>query len=410
MASRSSRSKAQPRSILKSSSHRAKPFNFFGLPRELRDIVYDHSLAYEETWGPPTHGLEVRIIGAPVTSLLLVSRQFGEEYRESVKRNAELTFVDPDPIDSMDTGLSNYEALPKTLRSIDHAHFALWVLCTHSHKVHKEKKCLSTAILRDYLDGIEPLLSNILSAGSSSVTLYFESRGKKPRSCLQALEKEHERLTSLPGLKRLYFAKADSYLSGGPGLTYVFMEWDKKTGTSRSVGKSEGAGMLDPIKVPQGEYHGSDSSDDGLSDYSDGSRLSDYSAGSRLSSHSAGSRFSDYSVGSRLSSHSTGSRPSDDSGSRPSDYSGSDLSDSLGSRLSISSEGGLSDLSGSEAAWSDSEDESVLSKDGSGGKRTGGADLEKGFGGEGSTRMQAWVAQERERLRQEKESQKKKLD
>lgn len=348
MAPHSKTAKAQPRSILKSSSRPTKPFKFFALPRELRDIVYDHSLSPEETWGPRTHGLEVRVTSAPVTKLLLVSRQFGREYRESVGRNAELTCVDVGRDVSAGRSSSNWEAIPKTLRSIGTAHFAFWVLCRYKRRQHEEEKCVARANLKAHLDEIEPLLSQVLSVGNSTVTLYFEFHREDPKWCVRALQKEHRRLTSLPGLSRVIFANADAeWMQFGPETADVFMEWDKKTDTMRRVEKSEGKGRVEAIEVPAKPYEGSIYSDDGVSDYSARGGLSDYSGRSHLSDYSGRSVFSDHSARSDLSTYSARSDLSTYSaGSRVSGYLGSAFSGSSRSRLSIASGGGLSDYSG----------------------------------------------------------------
>lgn len=73
------------------STEPTKFFNFFGLPRELRDMIYNQPGLFAENlycrgsaYGPK---MTVR---KPSTSMLLVNRQFSREYNQSAQDEVTL--------------------------------------------------------------------------------------------------------------------------------------------------------------------------------------------------------------------------------------------------------------------------------------------------------------------------------
>ena len=70
-------------------------FDFFRLPRELRDEIYKHSLEFKRKLAPQHYA---RMRGRKVAELSpqLVSRQFGREYSDRAERESCLVIVDRD--------------------------------------------------------------------------------------------------------------------------------------------------------------------------------------------------------------------------------------------------------------------------------------------------------------------------
>lgn len=70
-------------------------FSFFGLPRELRDAIYDESLTVDGALRLGPNGeLHTRYKNLTTTNLLLVSRQFKHEYHDRSAGICELVVED----------------------------------------------------------------------------------------------------------------------------------------------------------------------------------------------------------------------------------------------------------------------------------------------------------------------------
>jgi hypothetical protein len=74
----------------------ASYFDFFGLPPELRDMIYDQPQLFETQTVISNCDLYLTHIAAdkPCSSLLLVSKQIGSEYKRTCERRAGLSVVD----------------------------------------------------------------------------------------------------------------------------------------------------------------------------------------------------------------------------------------------------------------------------------------------------------------------------
>ncbi|KAK3648817.1 hypothetical protein LTR56_007257 [Elasticomyces elasticus] len=68
-------------------------FNFFGLPKELRDLIYDFSLIYKRKIRSQ-HGARLRGRRVPEPSLVLVSKQVHHEYLQRAEHHTCLVIVD----------------------------------------------------------------------------------------------------------------------------------------------------------------------------------------------------------------------------------------------------------------------------------------------------------------------------
>jgi hypothetical protein len=74
----------------------ASYFDFFGLPLELRDMIYDQPQLFEtQTMLPSRKGYPFRMAAnKPDSSLLLVSKQFSSEYKRRCEGRVELSVAD----------------------------------------------------------------------------------------------------------------------------------------------------------------------------------------------------------------------------------------------------------------------------------------------------------------------------
>jgi hypothetical protein len=120
-------------------------FDFFGLPRELRDVIYvlclvdtpfrefDNKCAEDES----EDGFKAQLRDAPVTELLLVNRQFSEEYRSSAKLVQKL-FVEDHIESQTHDPYFKAETLPSAMKVIARAHFELSIRFTETCHIEPE--------------------------------------------------------------------------------------------------------------------------------------------------------------------------------------------------------------------------------------------------------------------------------
>lgn len=88
-------------------------FDFFGLPRELRDKIYEQPVLFERDWVPDRHDLHFELeVRKLRTSLLLVDRQFHNEYRERCEAHQVLYVQDhPEALEDRDLDLKDKAGL-----------------------------------------------------------------------------------------------------------------------------------------------------------------------------------------------------------------------------------------------------------------------------------------------------------
>lgn len=226
----------------------AEMFDFFGLSRELRDIIYEQSFTprkciYHE------RGIYAEAREFPASNLMRVSRQFGNEYRETVIKHTTLTFVDVanDDID-LATGPPPHviPALVKSARSVD---FKLWLTCGDEGTAHDRAKCGSIDELSAHLSWIKTLLGGVISPRTVSVALYMMTEAQFS-TCERAIVQSLSQLPDLPRLKQLVVAISDTDLmSKGPGGAEVVMEWDDKTGVWQRLEPSKGKQTLEAFPI-----------------------------------------------------------------------------------------------------------------------------------------------------------------
>ncbi|KAK5124222.1 hypothetical protein LTR85_001925 [Meristemomyces frigidus] len=81
--------------VAKNEAQEAGVFDFFSLPRELRDQIYEEALQYKKKF-QSQHGARIRGRRIAEVSLQLVSKQFRQEYLERAERETCLVIVDRD--------------------------------------------------------------------------------------------------------------------------------------------------------------------------------------------------------------------------------------------------------------------------------------------------------------------------
>lgn len=105
-------------------------FDFFGLPRELRDFVYEYSLTGSHAFQLSEDArddsyLSIRADHLPVTNLLLVNRQFREEYADAA--NGKSALVMEDHLEDVNGLLT--PKLPQALHAAVALHVDLYASC-----------------------------------------------------------------------------------------------------------------------------------------------------------------------------------------------------------------------------------------------------------------------------------------
>lgn len=120
-----------------------RPFPFFDLPRELRDLIYGH--VHHDHKDVAGHELgedepKISLKCGPTASALLICRQFSYEYRDVMEKQATMLFYDHPrfhPLDysSREDGKGLRHALhtlrtllSRSMRSLRHVRFAEFVL------------------------------------------------------------------------------------------------------------------------------------------------------------------------------------------------------------------------------------------------------------------------------------------
>jgi hypothetical protein len=109
-------------------------FDFFGLPLELREMIYDQAQLFETQTVVSNCGIYPTHIAAdrPCSSLLLVSKQFGSEYKRRCEGRAGLSVADD--IYSFTSDGQDVELPPMAAEeaSFMHMHVGSWHLRSHS--------------------------------------------------------------------------------------------------------------------------------------------------------------------------------------------------------------------------------------------------------------------------------------
>ena len=109
----------------------AAAFDFFGLPRELRDFAYGYLLNGNKKLTAQKY-LRMKVKNAPSMNLMLVSHEFSTEYREAIRFHSSIVCAD--------TGKELPEVLtlrnfPAVLSSVTRVEFRIWLVCNESSHI-----------------------------------------------------------------------------------------------------------------------------------------------------------------------------------------------------------------------------------------------------------------------------------
>lgn len=101
-------------------------FNFFGLPREMRDSIYAELLTGSQEIRNETYaGLKVIVQHLALNNLLLINRQFRKEY--SISAEKVFGLVVEDHLEDQDNWIE--PRIPANARGIERLHLRLYAVC-----------------------------------------------------------------------------------------------------------------------------------------------------------------------------------------------------------------------------------------------------------------------------------------
>lgn len=145
-------------------------FDLFGLSRELRDHIYEDALIpkTEKRW---TKKFQTRIENFAASNLLLVSRQFSEEYAAAPHRRCTLTILD------RGNGMpSNHDAaasaVPEILRTVRKMEFDVFLFCEVED--HSIEICECIFQLRHYREWINDVLAQMTAVRSVDLVIFLD--------------------------------------------------------------------------------------------------------------------------------------------------------------------------------------------------------------------------------------------
>lgn len=230
-------------------------FDFFHLSRELRDLVYEHALV-PETWKRFNRGIRTRVEHFPSAALLLVNRQFREEYVAASHRCTSLTIVDvASDMEDLDHAPRDFEAMPRHLQRVHSIDFRLWLApgLGAGPSGARAEWLAHLRLINNFLCCVQP-------SQSVSLVLYkYRQVVNAIDECQALLRREQHLWTSIPQLRALTVALArqPDLMTEGPGDAKVVLEWSKQTNELRRVDASNGERTLE--KVGAGGLHDDDS-------------------------------------------------------------------------------------------------------------------------------------------------------
>ncbi|KAI7337466.1 hypothetical protein KC315_g2299 [Hortaea werneckii] len=208
-------------------------FNFFNLPRELRDSIYDESLIFKRKFEDQS-GVRLRGRRLVQIHLLLINRQFRDEYLERAEKKTCLVIVDRDRYHGEPLKLP---AIMKYTRKLE-LHLALACdvpdhivsRCKVTQEVRMHRKWIGN--LCDQMQHLESVKINVLIDAHEHVT-----------ECEKSILEEEYRFTNLENLTSLEIFHCDYYV-GHKGTTCawnfsrarkVVMRWSAERGELERV-------------------------------------------------------------------------------------------------------------------------------------------------------------------------------
>ncbi|KAK0942127.1 hypothetical protein LTR29_006372 [Friedmanniomyces endolithicus] len=204
-------------------------FNFFGLSRELRDMVYDFSLTFKRKIRSQ-HGARLRGRMVTEASLLLVSKQFSREYFERAQYHTCLIIVDRPEFhgDSF--------KIPRAISYARNVELFLAIACDSPD--HFTDQCRVVKEVRMHRKWIVDLCQKMRRLESISIKLITDPHQHIEACEAKLLELQHK-LTNFEELKNLAVYHCD-YAGKETGWSFaskrtLVMEWSAKDGELHRV-------------------------------------------------------------------------------------------------------------------------------------------------------------------------------
>ncbi|KAK0259938.1 hypothetical protein LTS09_005272 [Friedmanniomyces endolithicus] len=204
-------------------------FNFFGLSRELRDMVYNFSLTFKRKIRSQ-HGARLRGRMVTEASLLLVSKQFSREYFERAQYHTCLIIVDRPEFhgDSF--------KIPRAISYARNVELFLAIACDSPD--HFTDQCRVVKEVRMHRKWIVDLCQKMRRLESISIKLITDPHQHIEACEAKLLELQHK-LTNFEELKNLAVYHCD-YAGKETGWSFaskrtLVMEWSAKDGELHRV-------------------------------------------------------------------------------------------------------------------------------------------------------------------------------
>ncbi|KAK4550337.1 hypothetical protein LTR36_003304 [Oleoguttula mirabilis] len=217
-------------------------FDFFGLARELRDLVYQGLLTGSRTIllaedEGKHHDITVCAHRLPVTDLLLISRQFRKEYASAAKGAIELVLED-----YLNSAEDHAEpTLATELLSASAIHMNLYTPCADAIDPNDEHSCsdLINEMAR-HRDRTKHLVAQMPQLRRVTISLHLEPN-RHVAACKQTMTDEHKRLTSIDHVACLELYYCDFAEQSSEDYDYrnvrgPVMRWTAESGVLEDLG------------------------------------------------------------------------------------------------------------------------------------------------------------------------------
>ena len=208
-------------------------FDFFGLARELRDMVYDE-LLIDNIDPDPCENFQATVTACavPLPSLLLVSRQFTTELQNRATRSSTLNIeerLDPEKLPEI--------TIDGSVTNIPHLELRLYLACNEENHEESEGACGIKRDIQMHEKWIKFLIQQMKHLHSLSIELYL-SPHEYVDECQKKLLTHQSRFTALPCLTTCNVYHSDGLRDcqwdyGEP--KQLVMVWSNETGTIQSV-------------------------------------------------------------------------------------------------------------------------------------------------------------------------------
>ena len=216
-------------------------FDFFSLPRELRDEIYLHSLTFKRKFRSQ-HGARLRGRRVTEPSLLQVSRQFHDEYLERAEQHTCLVIVDRPEFhgDSL--------KLPRPISRARNLELYLAVACDSPD--HFTDQCRVVKEMRMHRKWIVNLCNQMRFLESLSITLIVDPH-QHVNECEAKVLELQDKLTNFADLKALEVCHCD-YAGKDVGWSFankrtLEMKWSNEDGMLHRVKKGTASSVEEAV-------------------------------------------------------------------------------------------------------------------------------------------------------------------